>query len=424
MYTIARAFVLACLWAFASAATLHAQKAQLDSLITAATRNRPTVAAASARVDAAKAAVRRAAALPDPMLMAGIENLPLGKDMGEEGPDMMTMRMLGVSLTLPFPGKLGARRRAAEQQVAIAEARLEAIRRQIAFDVSTAYYELLYRERALQIVTAAEAASRDAERAAEARYVAGLGEQRGVLDARVATARFAEQTIAIEQERIAARAQVEAALADSFPISMNAIAIRQFLSRSIPAGLPSVLEMQELAIRNNAELAVRRAEIAMRAAELGAARKEYLPDIDMSLRYGQRSGRPDMISASVAVPLPLQKGRKQDEMVRGAEAELAATQADLREQAVRVRAEVVAAHTELERIRQQISLFQRSILPQARAALESATTALVTGKIELFSVVQRQTELLEYELALERLLVDFRQKVAQLTNIIGTEVLP
>lgn len=437
MLVTVRTFLLLCAVTLASARASRAQVSTLDSLIATSLRQHPGIRAALARVDAASAAVRPAAAMPDPMLMAGVENLPLGKEQTEtpsghgqpavidDGlPDMMTMKMLGISQTLPFPGKLRARRRAAEQQLAVAEARLEATRRQIAQDVAMAYYELVYRHRALQIVRASEEASQNAERAAEARYIAGLGEQSAVLDARVATVRFAEQRIALEQEQSAARAALEAALAGDPPAVLDASAAKQDLLLSVDHPVRLLNELHALALQSNPELLARRAEIAALGSELDVTRREYLPDFDVSFRYGQRTGRPDMISASVAVPLPIQKRSKQDEITRGAQARLIAAESELEAEANRLRANVAALRADLDRIRQQASLFQRSILPQARAALESATAGLTTGKVELFSVIQRRTELLDYELALERLLVDFGQKVAQLENVVGTEVHP
>lgn len=424
MLSIPRLLFVCGVWA-ATAQASAAQVPTLDSLIATSLRRHPGALAARARVEAASAGVRPASSLPDPMLMAGIDNLPLGREAGmQSGPDAMTMKMLGISQTLPFPGKLALRRRIAEQQASAAQARADAVTRQIALDITNAFYELMYRDRALQIVRAAQIASGNAERAAEARYVAGLGEQRSVLDARVATARFGERLIAIEQEREAQRAQLAAALADSSAPAVNAADAMRELLRAIERPLAGLPVLQQRALANNAGLRALQANIAALTYQLEASRKEALPDFDFSIRYGQRAGRPDMISASVAVPLPIQKGRKQDELVRGAEAEVAAARAALLDASNRVRAEVAGLRADIGRIRQQSELFQQSILPQARAALESATAGLTTGKVELFSVIQRQTELLEYELALQRLLVDYGERIAQLEAVIGGEVLP
>ena len=131
-----------------------------------------------------------------------------------------------------------------------------------------------------------------------------------------------------------------------------------------------------------------------------------------------------MISFSVAVPIPVRKARKQDEVVREAEAETAALHADLDGETNRVRADVVRLHAELERTRAQIALFAGSIIPQARAALESSQAALASGRGELFNVLQRQQTLLEYRLAHERLRADYAQRLVELESIVGDEVRP
>ena len=74
-------------------------------------------------------------------------------------------------------------------------------------------------------------------------------------------------------------------------------------------------------------------------------------------------------------------------------------------------------------IRTQLALFTRSIIPQAQAALASATASLEAGRLELFIVLERQTDLLEYQLELERLVADYAQKIVQLESVVGKEVL-
>jgi hypothetical protein len=83
----------------------------LDSLIALAVATSPTIHAANSRVGAAAARVQPASTLPDPMLMLGLINQPLGSMVATSvsggamasagGPDPMTMRMIGVSQTLP-----------------------------------------------------------------------------------------------------------------------------------------------------------------------------------------------------------------------------------------------------------------------------------------------------------------------------------
>ncbi len=121
----------------------------IDSLVAAVLAVSPSVRAAAARVDVARARVAPAAAPPDPMLMVGLVNQSLGKmpatsPMGGTasstgGPDPMTMRMVGVEQTLPYPGKLALRRQAAERELDASRAALDAARRQVVRDVKEAH---------------------------------------------------------------------------------------------------------------------------------------------------------------------------------------------------------------------------------------------------------------------------------------------
>ncbi len=164
--------------------------------------------------------------------------------------------------------------------------------------------------------------------------------------------------------------------------------------------------------------------IEAQAAQVELARKEALPDFDVSLQYGQRDGHPDMVSAVVSVPLPINRRRKQGLEVRAAEAELAAAEAARHQARNAVRLEVARLHSELERGRTQLALYVKSIIPQAQASLTSATAGYQVGRVDLLALLDNQTTLYNYEAAYHRLLTDFAQKLAELERTVGKEVLP
>ena len=84
-----------------------------DSLVAKAFAANPHLRAAEAQASAARARVGPAGAWPDPMLMAGIQNLPLTRESAaghaiSAGADPMTMKMVGATQTVPYPGKKSA----------------------------------------------------------------------------------------------------------------------------------------------------------------------------------------------------------------------------------------------------------------------------------------------------------------------------
>jgi cobalt-zinc-cadmium efflux system outer membrane protein len=430
------------------------EPASIDTLVARALVVHPAIRATSLRVDAARARVRPAAAWPDPMLMAGVQNLPLS---GEEqraapgsaasmatGPDPMTMKMVGVTQTVPFPGKVALQRRVAEHEVAAAAATLDAARRGLVRDVKDSYYELAFVDRALEIVERNRGVLVSLIQVTETRYGAGAGGQQDVLKARVEASRLAEMAVSLTEQRTAALARLNAMLdrpgetAVPRPAVPNAIArlavsdsardIR-FVSASLGARaagspFPPLGDLQDRAVRQSPELRAQQAMIAAQAARAELARKDVLPDIDVSLQYGQRTGYPDMLTAAVSVPLPVQRHHRQDQLAKAAAAELASLEAERHAKQNQVRAEVARLASELERHRAQLALYVKAVLPQGRASLASATASYQVGRVEFLTVLDNQATLFTYETEYFRALTEFARTLAELERVVGSEVLP
>jgi cobalt-zinc-cadmium efflux system outer membrane protein len=415
----------------------------VDTLVIRALAVHPAMRAASARAEAARHRVQPAALLPDPMLMVGIQNLPLGNEAGMQGPDPMTMRMVGVGQTIPYPGKLALRRRVAERELAAAEAAVVATSRQIARDVKDAHYELAFLDRALEIAHRNQSVLVNLIRVTEARYGVGTAGQQDVLKARVEASRLAETAVSLTEQRRATLARLNALLDRESeaplrePTIAGAIArvavaesaqeIR-FTSaalgaRAADSPLRRLAELQEVALRENPELREQEAMIGAQVARAELARREYLPDVDLSLQYGQRPGRPDMITALVSVPLPIWKGRRQDALAAEARAELTALEAARAAKRNEVRAEVARLVSELERQRAQLALYVKAILPQAQASLASAAASYQVGKVEFLTVLDNQATVFSYETEYFRALSDFAKTLAELERVVGVEVL-
>lgn len=436
----------------ANAQSLSHDGSQLDSLVASAQSASPAVRAAASRVDAARTRVGPAAAWSDPMLMAGIQNLPLGKEApsspmggmsGGVGPDPMTMRMVGVSQTIPYPGKLSLRRRAAEREVEAAQSGLDAVRWQVTRDVKHTYYELAFLDQALAIVERTSAALANFVRLTDARYAVGSAAQQDVLKARVEAARLAETAASLKEDRRTALAQLNALLVrpSDTPLEGAAVPARvaraaiadsaqaiRFTSaalgaRAADSPLPPLAELQDEALRNSPELREQEAMIAAQTLRLALARKDVLPDIDVSLEYGQRPARPDMITATVSVPLPVFKRQKQDASVAENNAQLAALEADRSKKENDIRAEVAQLVSDLERSRAQLALYVKAVIPQSRAALASATASYQVAKVEFLTVLDDQATLFNYETEYWRALTNFADKLAELERVTGKEVL-
>jgi len=413
----------------------------LDSLVAIALEANPRVHAARAQIEASRARVAPAAALPDPMLGVGITNLPVS-DPGFD--DLMTMKTIVVGQQLPFPGKLALARRAAEHELRAAEARLEATRVDVAADVRIGYYDIAFLDRAGEVVERSQRLAVDMIQAAESRYAVGTGGQPDVLRARVEASRLAEEAVALAEARRAAVARLNALLSRPSGTPLPDVRIPDRIARAAvdddatrirfasatlgaraaDSPVPPLAELQDRAVRNSPLLRAHEAEIAAQAARLELAGRAHLPDIDISLQYGQRADRTDMASFLVSVPLPIHRGARQDEAVAEARAELAAMEAGHHAMVDRLHADVAERHAALERERAQLALFVASILPQGRAAVESAEVAFRVGRADFTALLDSERTLYDYETMVHRALAEFAKTLADLERIVGTEVLP
>ena len=164
--------------------------------------------------------------------------------------------------------------------------------------------------------------------------------------------------------------------------------------------------------------------LAAQRARVELAKKAAMPDADLSLQYGQRGGGlPDMVSATVSIPLPVFKGRKQAEQVAEASAQVAVLEGEHHEMVNAIRADVARLVSDIERDRTTLALTVKAILPQSRAALTSATASYQVGKVEFLTVLEDQATVFNYELDYYRTLSDFATKIAELERVVGGEVL-
>jgi outer membrane protein TolC len=373
--------------------------------------------------------------------MLGVVNLPVSHP--NFSADEMTMKMVGVAQTIPFPGILGARHRVAEFEADAAVVALDTVRLAVAQRVARAYYELAYLDHASAIVQQNALVIGRLVDAAQSHYSAGTGSQQDVLKARLAVAQLAESANMLIEQRRATLAELNASLSrpsdtpiehPDFPpwltraaVAADARSIR-FVANTLgaPAAdspLPSLAQLQLLASERNPGLRVHEAMTMTQAARVDLARKEYKPDLDVSLQYGQRTGMPDMVTAQVSIPLRIHRRTVQDEQVAEANAELAAMRAEHQSQLNDVRATVARLLSETERNRTQLALYVRANIPQGQASVASVTASYPTGRTDMLTLLDSHTTLLSYQTGYYRALADFGIALTQLGQTVGQEVL-
>ena len=423
----------------------------LDSLVAKAITTNPDLAAARSRTIALRARVAPAGSRPDPMLMAGLVNVPVNNFSLSD--DDMTMKMIGVNQTVPYPGKLRLSRRIAELQADAQSVVADSIRLAVIREVKTAYYEIAFIDAALHTALRTDSLAATVIKTASLRYSAGRGGQQDVLRATLEASRLNDSANELIERRRALAERIGALLGDTPPLISNAklpaklltaavdsnpSAIRfssQILGASVMDGpLPALTDLQAQAMKGNSQIRKQVAMNAITASELELARRQHLPDVDFSFQYGQRSamtgadsrsiGRPDMVSLVVSIPIPVQRGSKQAALVGAARADVVTGDSERHASEALVRSEVARLYSDVSRARTQLALYVKALVPQARASLAASVNAYQSGTGDLSVVLDAKRTLLDMEVGYDRAMTDFAQKIAELDSIIGREVLP
>ncbi|HEV8690799.1 MAG TPA: TolC family protein [Ideonella sp.] len=341
-------------------------------------------AAAAAARDMAIAAAQR----PDPVLRAGIDNLPVnGPDRFSLTRDFMTMRSIGVMQEWTRRDKLQARAARFEREAEVAEANRQLALANLQRDTAIAWLERHYLARMRGILVQQRSEAQLQVQATDAAYRGGRGAQADVFAARTALTQIDDRLAAAERELLGARTMlgrwVGSAADDEIgpPPDMKAVRLRE--------------EDLDTALQHHPEIAVLQRQEAVARAEADAARANKRPDVNVELMYSQRGpSYSNMVSIGVSMPLPWDQSNRQD---RELAAKLAAVERAraLREEQTRMH--VAEARLLLQQWRSQRERLQRyeaELLPLAAERVAATLAGYRGGGTPLAGVLDaRRAEL-------------------------------
>lgn len=401
----------------------------------------PDLHRAEALTGAALERVGPAGSLPDPMLTAGLMNLPpWSLDLGREG---MSMAVLEVGQRFPAPGVRGARVRAAEARVKEASHRREDLALELRVQAAEGYAELLFVDESLAILDRTRVLLVELAEVARVRLGEGSGSQVDVVRTHTELARIEEQVSDLRAVRVRAESRLSALVDGSLPGGirverpeawsrlLEVPASAEDFTATVPErlsglGIPPLSELREQATARHPRIAAARAVVAVQEAEARLADRERLPDVEVMLGVGARSGRENLWSASVSVPLPVFRTRKQDPLARAAADDAEAAREALRSEEARLQARALGAWSDLARARERFHLVERLVLPQATATVESAMSAFRSGSdnVSFLSVLESLMTLLVSENERSRSARDLAIASVRLESAVGTPLFP
>lgn len=358
----------------------------LEEAVELALDESPQVTASAAMLEAAGAKAPSAGRLPDPELVAAVDNLPIDTaDRFSFTRDFMTMRRVGFMQSFPSGTKRHLQKTYAQQEIGIAAAELRKTRYETTRAASEAWIasavanESLARLRELKpSVDLQAAATRGALGSGRLSTAEALATQS-------MAARLDDRILALEQDAEMRKAEL-------------ARWVGSAVERPL-APIPTDLEVVHAAdtlvagVAQHAPLAPLEARIAAARTDVELARAEKRPDWSAELSYQKRGPEfSDMVSLEFRMGLPLFSKYRQNPVIAEKLAAVRAAEAE-RDAEIRMHtAEVAATLAEWRQGRARLAHYATDLLPLVHGQTQASVAAYAAGRADLRSAIDALSE--------------------------------
>jgi outer membrane protein TolC len=336
----------------------------------------------------------------------------------------MSAIQLGLMQPLPYPGKLAARRDAARAMARVADRQVRVLASKIALDVRHAYWRLSFAEAALRTSEQSERVLNTLTDVVHIRFSVAQAAQQDALQAQTAHSRLRAEVRRRRQLVVTARRTLNGAVgrrpnADAGRVAEPPVTTRPLDREALMTRL----------YRSNPSLAVGRAHVHSAASAVDAAEQERSPDFVAGFAYRFRMASPgdmsegaDMFGVTLGVTLPVWMSWKQNAGVREANARRRAAAEHVSSIDLAASTALEGAMDEVQRLDEEIALYEKEVLPEADAALDASIEDYAFARVGFVSLLQNWQMDLDAKLMLQRLRTDRAQRLADIDALVGAVI--
>jgi outer membrane protein TolC len=358
--------------------------------------------------DAAAARVTYERRLPDPELRLGAVNVPT--DTYRLDQEEMTMLAVGVRQQFPAGDTLSLRAQRATQDLSRQRAEVEMERRALVRQIRQRWLDLYYASRAVHLLNQSRALAKRQLEAAERRYRAAIDKPQAVLGARISLARLNEREPMLNAEIARLRAELGRWIGDA-------------AGWAIPPDLPGLPPpTPTFDVTGHPEWLAAQARTDGTRTDVELARQAYKPAWAIDLSYGFRQPMPDgtrradLVSAAVAVSLPIFAETRQDQRFAERQMLAAGARFALEDKRRELESRYEVARSEHDALQQRVAIETEQLLPAVRRASEITSSGFARDTVERR---EARMQVLDADLSLLRLRVDLAKSQAALLYFTG-----
>lgn len=393
------------------------ETADLDSYIAFGLQNSAQLRTAFENWRASTERVVQVSSLPDPRLSFGefLEQVQT-----RTGPQR---RRIGLSQAFPWPGELDAKAELATRQVEAAWEQVEQARLEVVRRIEEDYYSYAFLARELGIRRELLTLVRGLEPVVQGRIRGGAG-QEDLLRLQVELGRLEDDLGSLERSRPA----LSSRLADAMNWPLESAALLPLPSLEVPqTQVRATAELLDSALEASPKLRGLEQQLAaaQSAQQLSTfkGRPNFIASVDYiqtgeALNATTPGSGDDPLFFGFSMSLPVWRAS-----ISAAEREakhgVRAARARLDQGRSRLHADVVEQAYLVEDAQRRIELYQNSLLPRAREALQLTAASYRSGNATVLDLLDSERALLEFELSLWRACLAYLQGEARLHEYLG-----
>lgn len=366
----------------------------LGDLIGEAERNNPRIQAARLAWEAAKQMPSQASTLPDPQFQFQQVNVGSPRPFAGYTNSDFAYFGLGVAQDLPYPGKLRLHGEIARRDADVAQQQFESVLRSVVGELKAQYFQLGYLATTLGILQSDGALLEQIEKAADARYRAGMGSQQDLLRAQLERTKLLREITMHHLEVAKVQAQIKQLL--NRPQSSGEIGAAVLPETPLPYTFEELLAATT---SQNPGISAANKMAEKQSLQVDLAHKDFYPDF--SLQYMWQRTDPTQFRAyymlTFGVRVPIYRKRKQNPELAQAEAELARSRSEVESESQEVASEVRTQYEIVEKNSELLGIYRQGLLPQARAGYDAGLAAYQNGRQDFQTLLASALDVLRLD---------------------------
>jgi outer membrane protein TolC len=385
-------------------------------LLREAEQNNPQIQAVRQRWQAAKQVPSQVSTLPDPQFTVQQVNVGSPRPFAGYTNSDFAYFGLGVSQDFPYPGKLRLKGEIAKRDADVVQQQYESVRRLILAGVKSTYFQLSYLSKTLGILESDGELLQQVEKAADARYRSGMGNQHDLLQAQVERTKLLREISMHHLEVAKLEAEIKQLLnrAQSSPD----IEPSELPETPLPYTFEELLSATKA---QNPEIAGAEKMVEKQKLQVDLAHKDFYPDFNVQYMW-QRTD-PTQFRAyymlTFGVRVPIYRSRKQRPELAQAEAELTRSRSESEVQSQQVAFEVRSEYETEQKTAELLKIYREGLLPQSRAGFQAGIAAYQNNRQDFQALLASFLDVLHLDEEYWKSIAERETAVARLEQLTG-----